>query len=188
MDEYNAAVDASQLATAYSINGDDSASSEAAADNKRLDQDVMANSHNAHLIAFAKSDLDRARSDPTYQPGERIAGAGCQKAISADNRSKTGYPYTQAHTAQVLSDCSTEYADLIKDAAEDSGDNHYMDERAAANTVTGVAVAYYTKGDNADGDAAIAKQKRLLQDIIAGSDNPKLVAEARADLRDIERQ
>lgn len=120
----------------------------------------------------------------SVQDGETEADNACQRDIDVSNGPETMVHF-RAHAGETVRVCTTAYDDGLKDAAQDSGDAHYMDENNAATDEEMVSAALALEGDKAGSKNASDKAVALAKDVEENSNNPKLAAGAKETVREL---
>lgn len=120
----------------------------------------------------------------SVQGSEVETDNACQKAIDVSNGSETRAMFL-AHASETVKVCTTAYEDGLKDAAQDSGDAHYLDENNAATEEEMVAATLGIEGDTAGSKEATDKAVALARDVEEHSNNPKLAAASKETIREL---
>jgi len=121
------------------------------------------------------------------QDGEKAVHAACDKDV---DRTETGTKsdmlrMVKSNAASIIQACSSAYEDGVKDAAQDTGDAHFLDEANAASEEEMVGATMGIVGDKIGEADANNKALTLAKDVVRNSTQPDLVRHAKETVNEI---
>ena len=122
------------------------------------------------------------------QVGETEASNACGSAIDRTEHARSNadvLAYVKNNSTDILKVCGTAYEDAVKDADQDSGDAHFLDENNAAVAEEMVSATDGIARDKIGEKAASDKAVALAQDVIANSHAPQLIRSAKETVREL---